>query len=339
MLDWLDRNPFRARFPWCGGDLQTLRNVMVRGRADLSPWPAETLHLAMGDGSGDRLVARLHRPKPGPARPLAVLIHGLTGSEDSAYILESAHRLLTGGWPVLRLNLRGAGPSRAHCRWQYHAGRSRDLADALAGLPEDALGQGAVAIGYSLGGAMLTKYLAEQGAAGPLRAAVMVSAPIDLAGAAVRFLAPRNLVYHRAMLGWMKREALAGSATEAERTAVREARTLVEFDDRFSAPRNAFAGVADYYERCKALRFLPSVSVPVLALHARDDPWVPVAAYEAFDWTNNPNLALGLSDGGGHVGFHCRGASGAWHDRAILAFLEQAVGQPAFNRLAASTAK
>ncbi|MDA0703269.1 MAG: alpha/beta fold hydrolase [Proteobacteria bacterium] len=321
MNDWLDRNPFRARLPWCGGDLQTLRNMVMRGRPDLSPWPVETLLLAMGDGSGDRLVARLHRPKPGPARPLAVLIHGLTGSEDSAYILESAHHLLAEGWPVLRFNLRGAGPSRAHCRWQYHAGRSEDLADALAGLPEDALGQGVVAIGYSLGGAMLAKYLAEQGAAGPVRAAVMVSSPIDLTAAAHRFLAPRNTVYHLAMLAWMKREALAGPATEAERAAVREARTLVEFDDRFSAPRNGFAGVADYYERCKAVRFLGAVRVPALALHARDDPWVPAAAYEAFDWAENRHLTLGLSNGGGHVGFH--GQGGPWHDRAIRSFLDR----------------
>lgn len=296
----------------------------MRGRPDLSPWPAETLHLAMGDGSGDRLVARLHRAKPGASRPLAVLIHGLTGSEDSAYILASAHGLLTADWSVLRLNLRGAGPSRPFCRWQYHAGRSRDLADALAGLPKDALERGAVAIGYSLGGNMLAKYLAEQGRAGPLRAAVMVSAPIDLAAAARRLLAPRNLLYHRAMLALMKREALAGPATEAERKTLREVRTVIDFDDRFIAPRNGFAGAADYYERCRALRFLPEVSVPLLALHARDDPWVPAAAYEAFAWSRYPNLTLGLSDGGGHVGFHGRGGRATWHDRAILAFLDRA---------------
>lgn len=323
MHDWLDRNPFRPRFPWCGGDLQTLRNAMMRGRPDLSPWPAETLHLAMGDGSGDRLVARLHHPKPGPTRPLAILIHGLTGSEDSAYILETAYRLLTAGWPVLRLNLRGAGPSRAHCRWQYHAGRSADLADALVGLPEDALRLGTVAIGYSLGGNMLVKYLAEQGVAGPVRAAVTVSVPIDLAAAAYRFQAPRNVIYHRAMLAWMKHEALAGPATEAERAALSEARSVVEFDDRFIAPRNGFDGAADYYDRCSALRFLGAVQVPLLALHARDDPWVPAAAYEAFDWGKYPNLILGLSGGGGHVGFHGRGGHGAWHDRAIRAFLDR----------------
>ena len=51
---------FRPRFPWLGGDLQTLRNQLRRRRADLSPWPPEAQLFPVGDGSGDRLLARLH---------------------------------------------------------------------------------------------------------------------------------------------------------------------------------------------------------------------------------------------------------------------------------------
>ena len=42
----------------------------------------------------------------------------------------SARHLLERGHPVLRLNLRGAGPSRPRCRLQYHAGRTEDLRGA-----------------------------------------------------------------------------------------------------------------------------------------------------------------------------------------------------------------
>lgn len=74
----LDAAAFRPRFPWIGGDLQTLRNFLLRPRHDLTPWPAQRLELAMRDGSGDRLVASLHRVGEAAA-PLVVLIHGLTG--------------------------------------------------------------------------------------------------------------------------------------------------------------------------------------------------------------------------------------------------------------------
>ena len=52
--------PFKPRFPWWGGDLQTLRNYLTRGGWDLSPWPSERLYLEVDDGSGDRLQAVLH---------------------------------------------------------------------------------------------------------------------------------------------------------------------------------------------------------------------------------------------------------------------------------------
>ncbi|MEJ2027674.1 MAG: hypothetical protein P8X52_09590 [Limibacillus sp.] len=66
---------FRARSPWIGGDLQTLRNFLTGKPADLSAWPGRPLTLGMKDGSGDALAAKLHG-EPGPDRPLLVLIHG-----------------------------------------------------------------------------------------------------------------------------------------------------------------------------------------------------------------------------------------------------------------------
>src|SRR5690606_13070741 len=107
--------PFRPRAPWIGGDLQTLRNQLVRGRSRLAE--GERLWLDLGDG--DALAAMLHRPSR-TGRPLAVTIHGLSGSEASSYSRATAAHLLGEGYPVLRLNLRGAGPSQPRCRGQYH---------------------------------------------------------------------------------------------------------------------------------------------------------------------------------------------------------------------------
>ena len=50
----------------------------------------------------------------------------------------------------------------------YYAGRSQDFRALLALLPDDLTQDGVVAVGYSLGGAMLLKYLGEEGAASPL---------------------------------------------------------------------------------------------------------------------------------------------------------------------------
>ena len=103
--------PFVARAPWWGPDLQTLRNHLRRIDPDLAPWPSRTIEFPMGDGSGDVLLASLHRPDDAgqnARRPLVLLIHGLAGSADSIHVRASARHLLQQGFPVLRLNLRGA---------------------------------------------------------------------------------------------------------------------------------------------------------------------------------------------------------------------------------------
>lgn len=336
---------FLARAPWWGGDLQTLRNFLIGRRARFASFPGERLYLPTRDGSGDRLVGTLHRPRQvlEPARPLVILLHGLSGCEDSFYILKTASYLLSLGFPVLRLNQRGAGPSRPFCRFQYHAGRSEDLADAIAALPSDVSSAGIVAVGYSLGANMLLKYLGEHGGEAPFKGAVSVSAPIDLAATSRQMMRPRNRVYQGYLLRTMRIESLGEGAdvTGAERAAIRGARSIWDFDHRFTAPRNGFAGAEEYYAHNAAARYLDGIAVPVLMIQALNDPWVPVAPYLAYEWQRNPNLVPLLSRSGGHVGFQGKDRRVPWHDLCLARFLTAVAGsaQPALRRFAASTAE
>ena len=85
---------FRPRAPWLSSDLQTMRNYFVR------PFGGVRLYLEMRDGSGDRLAATLNQ---------------ITGCETSSHMIITSRYLHGLGYAVLRLNLRGAGPSRETC--------------------------------------------------------------------------------------------------------------------------------------------------------------------------------------------------------------------------------
>ncbi len=321
----LDLPPFRQRFPWWGGDLQTLANRLRPVRADLAPHRSERLSFPLKDSTGDTLLAMLDRPaSPRAGRPLAILIHGLTGAEDSLYILSMARRLLDGGHSVLRMNLRGAGPSRAICGGHYYAGRSQDFRSLLAVLPPELAKDGIVAVGYSLGGAMLLKYLGEEGANAPLVAAAAVSAPIDLSATCARMMRPRNTFYHRFLLRQMKSEATGEGAvlSREERAAILGSATIWDYDEVFIAPRHGFAGAEDYYERCKPVRFMGAIRTPTLVLAAMDDPWIPGALYGGYDWAANRMLQHLLPEGGGHVGFHGQGGAEPWSDMVVARFFD-----------------
>jgi len=328
----LDLRQFRPRLPWWGGDLQTLRNyIMPPGNGLAARVAGERLDLPMTDGSGDRLIAALSRSPGGDARPLIVLVHGLTGCADSVYMMRSAAHWLAVGHNVVRLNLRGAGASRALCRNYYHAGRSQDLRDVIGALDKRLAAPGVFLIGYSLGGNTAIKLLAESGPADlpGLIGAAVISAPLDLAATAHNLLRPRNRLYHRYLLTRLKAEALAPPAASdaAERRAVERAPSIIAFDDCFTAPRNGFADAQDYYAQNASARFLTAVARPLLVVHAFNDPWIPAAIYRARNWAANNYILPMLSAGGGHVGFHGQGDRTAWHDRCATAFVTALAGQ------------
>jgi predicted alpha/beta-fold hydrolase len=322
----LEFPPFRSRFPWLGRDLQTLRNFFMGPRPPVAGIETERLIFKMPDGTGDRLTGTLSRPgaaNSAAGRALVVLVHGLTGCEESAYILESARYFLNIGYPVLRLNLRGSAATQPPCREHYHAGRDEDLAavlDQLTGRAE--LQAGLVLIGFSLGGNMVLKFLASRGLDYPLCCAISVSSPINLAAAAERFLQPRNHFYHAWFLRHMKQDAIAAKGLGVrEARTIRTARTIYEFDDRVVALRNGFQGAQDYYRRCSAVQFIGDIRVPTLVIYALDDPWIPAEDYLNIDWAENPYLSPLLPLCGGHVGFH--DARGTWHNRVAALFIEK----------------
>lgn len=319
---------FQARAPWFGPDLQTIRNAIRAPNPKRAEPTEERLTLPLADGSGDALVGSLRRPAATAAAPLVVLIHGLSGCESSAYMRFARDYWSLRSHPVLRLNLRGAGPSRATCRLQYHAGRTEDLRDALHALDPALIAPGLVLIGHSLGGNMLLKFIAEFGRDFPIVAAASVSAPIDLAAASRRFLAPRNRFYQLHLLRSMKRESFGGAAELAadEQRKLLAARSVFEFDEHFVAPRNGYRDAEHYYRENHARQFLAGITVPTLLIHALDDPWIPAAVYSDYPWDDNDQLFPLLPDGGGHVGFHDRTSRTPWYNHCIGLFVEGLLG-------------
>lgn len=325
-IDSLELPPFRPRFPWWGPDLQTIANMWQSPTIDLAPHRSERLCFPMADRTGDILLGMLDRPtEPVAGRPLAILLHGLTGSEGSFYMLRAARQLLDRGYCVLRLNVRGAGPSRPYCGEHYHVGRTADFRRVLRQLPEELTADGIVTIGYSLGGTMLLKYLGEEGTFTPLKAAATICSPIDLLRNCRHMMRPRNWLYHAYILNDMKAEALADGArnTPEERDLLRAVRSVWEYDERFIAPRYGFRGAEDYYELCAPVRFMPEIRVPTMVIASCDDPWIPIEPYRSFGWSDNPWLLPVMPETGGHVGFHGEASRLPWCDLAVEKFLDR----------------
>jgi hypothetical protein len=320
----------RPRPPWFGGTLQTARALRWPFRAPLPE--GHRLWLPLPDD--DALAASLHLPPrdgvPGgtPAKPLAVLTHGLTGSEDDPCLREAAAGLLRRGFPVLRVNLRGSPQSRPRSTSHYHLGRSGDLAAALAALPEALTGRGVVVAGWSLGGALALLLLAREGErrdAAPILAAAAVCPPLqpELAHAAI----DANAVFGRALLALYRDEVLAVPARDLDadlRRAAARATSLHELEATVTAPRFGYPSYEVFAEMERSAAVLPDIRVPTLLLMGGDDPLVPTtASLDGIDWGGCPAVAPLVVRGAGHCGFYDIGRENL-SVRAIGAFFEGA---------------
>jgi len=314
---------FNPRLPWWGGDLQTIRNYAFSVNRALHGKAIERLQVPLDDGSGDRLVATLHLPETTRGQPLVALIHGIAGCEHSCYMLMATAHFLARGYPVLRLNLRGAGPSRPYCRLQYHAGMTGDLATLLDRLDPQLTRHGILSVGFSLGGNLLLKFLGEIGRNSLLLRAASVSAPLDLATSCQSLMRWRNFGYHRYILTHLRRVCTAPGAalSEVERKAILAARSLWQLDETFTAPRHGYASAREFYDANSAGAFLGGIRTPTLLIHAKDDPFVPAGSYLETRWSTMPRLTPLLARTGGHLGFH--ETSGIWYLGQIERFFAE----------------
>jgi predicted alpha/beta-fold hydrolase len=206
------------------------------------------------------------------------------------------------------LNFRSRSGEPNRTRRFYHSGETGDLAWVLERLARREPGTPVGAVGYSLGGNVLLKYLGERGedARGRVRAAVAVSVPYRLSESADALEDGLGPLYARFFLRSLRQSVRAKSARhghEYDLPAPSRVRTLRAFDDAFTAPVHGFDGAEDYYRRSSSARYLPGIRVSTLLLQARNDPFLPADALPEEEMEGNPWLAPGLTDRGGHLGF------------------------------------
>ena len=340
--------PFRPRFPWWGGDLQTVRDSLHPPSLppDRSQWA--TIALA----GADRLLARVD----GVAEPWGwvVLVHGLGGASDGPGLRRLALVLQDHGLAVVRLNLRGAGAGRPLARGSYAARCDQDVLAALAWARLQAGSLPLFGVGLSLGGtvllnALLTALHQNPALGSPLQGLACVSSPLDLEACLGQMERPRNGLYQRWLLRRLVDEVSLdpGGLDVGEQQALGRALRLGSiraFDAGITAPRWGYPSVGAYYSAASPLPTLLALGMdafraplpPLLLLQAADDPWVPPQALEALaaQGVGGPIESKGvgrlpsllLSPGGGHNGFHGQGDrryrhKGTWADRAIATWL------------------
>lgn len=269
---------------------------------------------------------------PGPAgAPLVVLFHGLEGCSRSHYARALLRAFGRHGWRAAVPHFRGCSGEPNRLARAYHSGDHAEIDWMLRAVAHGAPDTPRFAVGVSLGGNALLKWLAREGdraGALVLRAAA-VSAPVDLAAAGHLLGRGFNRFYTWNFLRTLKRKSLAKLAAHPgiyDRRAVARATSLYEFDNLVTAPLHGFRDTDDYWTRASTRSELRGIAVPTLIVHARNDPFLP-GAHLPGPQEVSPEVTLEYPEEGGHAGF----VSGAfpgnldWLPERLLAYFSAAL--------------
>lgn len=242
------------------------------------------------------------------SRKVVILIHGLEGNAQRAYIAGSAKHLNLNGYDVCAINLRTCSGEQNRLYRSYHSGATEDLDAVIQNILANKNYSEIFLKGFSLGGNLTLKYLGEdRDIPKEVKAAMAVSVPCNLYSSCKELLKSKNIPYairfkkHLMEKLKEKQKHFPEKITDAD---IKNIITLKDFDDIYTSRAHGFKDALDYYEKCSCLPFLSNIKTPTLLLNAENDSFLGPECYPKKEAEQNSNLYLEISKHGGHVGYY-----------------------------------
>uniref|UniRef100_UPI00398E4154 phospholipase ABHD3 n=1 Tax=Pristiophorus japonicus TaxID=55135 RepID=UPI00398E4154 len=240
-------------------------------------------------------------------RPTILILPGLTGTSKESYILHMVKESEILGYRCVVFNNRGVSGERLLTPRTYCAANTEDLETVISHVQKTFAEAPLMATGVSMGGMLLLNYLGKTGQQTPLKAAVVFSIGWDVFECTASLEKPLNWILFNYYLTNCLQASIYRHRHILDKLFdidyVLKAKTIREFDERFTSVMFGYNTNADYYRDASPYHKLKSIEVPVLCLNALDDVFSPGYAIPVQSAKQNPNVALLLTTHGGHIGF------------------------------------
>lgn len=260
------------------------------------------------------------------ASKVVIISHGLEGNTQRAYIKGMAKAFYEQGYDVLTWNYRGCSEEMNKQLRFYHSGATDDLDVVVQHTINNKKYQSISLIGFSLGGNLTLKYLGEKGESldEHIAECVTFSVPLDL-HASCKTISKYG-IYSQRFIKSLKKKVIdkARLQTELDVSGINKIKTLIEFDDEYTAPLHHFSNAIEYYEKCSSIHFLDTIKTPTLIVNAQNDPFLSSATHSHPALFNNPFVQFENPKYGGHVGFALFNQNGLyWSELRALDFISK----------------
>ncbi|KAL1898373.1 hypothetical protein Cpir12675_001918 [Ceratocystis pirilliformis] len=263
-------------------------------------------------------------------KPTLIVMHGLSGGSHEAYLRHTIAPLFDSGkWEILVINSRGCAWSKITSGIFYNARATWDVRQLIKWLGEKYPKRPLFAVGFSLGANILTNYVGEEGENCVLKTAVLCSNPFNLevSNTCLRRTWIGREVYMKSMGNSMKKLAYRHQDsikkyTNYDYEKLMNITYLYEFDREIQPKTWGYPTESAYYRDASSSDAVTSICIPVLAVHAKDDP---IAADEAMPYpeiATNPYTVMLATSLGGHLGWFEVGG-GRWFTKPVCNYLNR----------------
>ncbi len=267
-------------------------------------------------------------------KPIVLILHGLAGSIKSPYAFGLMNAISHSGWRPVFMHFRGSSGEPNRLARYYHSGDTADVAFVVNHLKEKNPNAAISAVGVSLGGNVILKWLGETGTRNSLSGAVAVSVPFELNQATKIMDQGFSKIYQWRLLKQLRQDVQMKFSNNNlicpfDLEHLSRVKNFQEFDDLVTAPLHNFHDANDYYARSSSRQFLPEIKVKTLIIHAEDDPFMPKSVIPT-EKELSASTILEISKEGGHVGFisgNKFGRANYWLERRIPEFLATVLKQ------------
>jgi len=183
------------------------------------------------------------------------------------------------------------------------------------------------AVGHSFGANTLVNYLGKYKEETPIKAAASIANPFDFVKAANGLV---NTMFDKylaeSLQVWAERNkdilSKAPKHFNIDWEKAMSTKSMVDFDEFLTRRMLGYKNFLEYYAAISSVKALKDVSIPLLCMHSRDDPFLHETSIPIEESLNNKNVTLLVTNNGGHVGwFHGIWQPKRWFPKPTVEFI------------------
>jgi predicted alpha/beta-fold hydrolase len=298
------------------------------------PYPEEFENVVIESFDGTPLTCAVGIHKDGKARPAIVMSHGFMGSKNDHYIIDTALRAYAEwGFNVLGIDLRNFGRSQSLSHGPTTAGwkESEDLLAAAKYMSERPEVTSVGITGFSMGAGSTIIAACKTREFPYLTGGAIAWNGYADAGRMVSYISTRPPVtdqFFPVYLGFrlmhkIRREDMKGYIEDPEQRTYLDAgfnqADFTTYIDKIAAPHYGVT-TEEFFANASPRNFLADVEVPLLIVHAEDDPICPASEMDELSEIakDNPNVDIWMMPAGNHCLF--RYLDKGWYDKVMRDF-------------------